>query len=251
LSVTPSKGCKSTGPLICALGPLAKGKSVTVVVVYRTPPSGTSFGVTFTATRVNPFPWFWWWSHRSAFEHIDASASTTLNSDPGFVGGWVVDASQAISTQPITGDDTQQTTLHPPKAGIGVSISESNAGNTCGTLIPNEIGQQVALNVDNGAHFATAFLTTLKIPTSSLNNEELQLGGVKLCHKYDGANGGTLLPICASLDGAGTGPACFWPRWGDSPVSDEDPSGEIDADDWQFLYIDVWDHQNGSIRGGF
>ena len=245
LSVTPSKGCKATGPLLCSLGLLGKGKSVTVVVVYPTPVSAASFDVTFTATRINPFPWLRWWLHRGAFAHIDASASTTLNSDPNFVGVYVVD-----KNVPITTASQQQTTVYPPANGIGVTIKEGGS-DSCANLA-NPIGEQVTLNVGGGTHFASVFKTSLTIQAATLP-DELQLGDVKLCHQYDGQTTGTLLPQCASATGPASGEAaCFWPSWGEETHRDgESSASEHDADDYDQLFIDVFDYENGAIRGGW
>ena len=88
-SVTPSTGCKSTGPLHCSLGALGSGKSVTRVVVYKTPATGTSFPVTFEANTSGVSFSDGGTSHGDA---LRTDASTAMNGTGNFAGGYVVDA---------------------------------------------------------------------------------------------------------------------------------------------------------------
>lgn len=238
-SVTPSTGCKASGQLDCALGALGSGKSVTRVIVYKTPSTGTTFPVTFEANTSGVSFSDGGTSHGDA---LKKDASTALNGSGDFAGGYVVDAGSSFTTG---AGDTQQTTVNAPKTGIGVTITEGGDGNPCS--IAHTIGQFTSLNVDGG-NPVPLFLTTMTIPTSGLP-DELELGQVKLCHQYDNGSA-VLLPSCNS-DTAPSNAPCFFAKWGGAYHPDHEQHGEQDADDWTSLVLDMWDVQNGNARGGY
>jgi hypothetical protein len=238
-SVSPSTGCNTSGQLNCSLGALNSHRSVTRTIVYKTNAAASSFDITFEAnTSGVSFS-----DHNTSHgDTLRGSASTPENGSGDFAGGYVVDNSN-FSTG---GGDNQQTTVNPPSTGIGVTITETGgSSNPCGAGTP--IGQLSTINVGNGAAFSP-FLMTLTVKTTSLP-AELQLGQVKLCHQYDNGSHADL-PKCAA-DAAQATP-CFWPKWGGAHHPDrEEHPGEVDADDWTLLILDVWDVQNGSLRGHF
>lgn len=238
-SVTPSTGCKASGQLNCSLGSLGSGKSVTRVIVYATPSTGTSFPVTFEANTSGVSFSDGGTSHGDA---LKTDVSTALNGSGNFAGGYVVDAGASFTTG---GGDAQQTTVNAPKTGIGVTITEGGDGNPCGT---NTIGQFTTLNVDDG-NTLPIFLTTMTIPTNTVP-DELELSQVKLCHKYD-SGAAVLLPRCAADVAPTNGVACFWPKFAGPYHPDHEHHGETDADDWTWLVLDMWDVQNGNLRGGY
>lgn len=242
-SVTPSTGCKATGQLNCALGALGSGKSVTRVVVYKTPATGTSFAFTFEANTSGVSFSDGGTSHGDA---LKKDASTAMDGTGNFAGGYVIDAGSSFTTG---SGDTQQTTVNAPKTGIGVTISEGVTGNGNPCSTGHTIGQLTNLNVDDG-NVLPFFLTTITIPTSSIPNEELELSQVKLCHQYDGG-AAVLLPQCAADVAPTSGPACFYPKFGGQYHPDHEFHGESDADDWSLLILDMWDTQNGGLRGGY
>jgi hypothetical protein len=238
LSVTPSTGCNATGQLLCSLGALKAGASVTRTIIYRMPAGAGSLDFRFEANTTGVSGSDGGTSHGDT---LKTSGHLVLDGSADYNGGFILDNSD-LGTGGAGG---QSTTLTPPDAGIGVTIREvSGTDNPCASGTP--VGQLVLLNVSNGTVYSTPFKTVLTIATSGLPNG-LALGQVKLCHKYDNGTA-TFLPTCASDAAPPTnGPACFWPKWGGPSSGDADN----DADDWTNLVIDMWDFQNGSIRGGF
>lgn len=243
-AVSPSTGCAATGQLLCSLGALGPGKSVKRTVVYATPSTGASFNVTFEANTSGVSGSDGGTSHGDT---LRKSVSTALNGSADFAGGYIIDPGSDVST----GDGGQQkTTVTPPASGIGVTITESGSGNPCSVGTP--IGQLTTLNVNDGATFSDPFKVVLKIPSAGNLPDELELGAIKLCHEYDNGHA-LLLPKCAAdAAPASGGAACFWPKFsGIVAHPDHESHGEQDADDYNWLILDIWDYQNGGIRGGF
>jgi hypothetical protein len=248
-SITPSTGCTANAALSCSIGPLSAGASKTIVVVYKTPSSGSSFAVTFQLnTSGSTF------TDKKGSSHGDTLstlATTTLDSTANFAGGYVVVGGTSFST--ATGD-VQQTTVNSPDTNIPVTIQETSGGaSQCGSGTP--LGQLATVHVNNGSSYASPFLTTLKIATSGVPDETV-LTDLSFCHAYDsGPLAGTsaLLPRCATDAAPTNGQACFFAKWsGTSSAHDRDHNGDADdADNHLFLVFDVWDFQNGGFRGQF
>jgi hypothetical protein len=246
LSVTPSTGCNSTGQLLCSLGALKPGTHATRTIIQQMP-TGISLDFRFEVNTAGVSGSDGGTSHGDTLKE---NGHFVLDNGADFVGGYIL-TNGDLSTGGAGG---QSTTLTPPSGGIGVTIREvNNSVNPCNN--GTAIGQLVELNVADGTIFATPFKTVLNIASGGLP-PELALSQVKLCHLYDsGPKNGTAeaLPLCASDAAPTTVPACFWPKWG-GPAVVEHESHEVaggDADDWTSLIIDVWDVQNGNIRGGF
>lgn len=246
-SVTPTTGCNATGELLCSLGALKPGQSATRTIIYQMPSGGSALDFNFEANTAGVSGSDGGTSHGDT---LRKSGHIVLDGSADYVGGYL-----------LTGDDLttggvggQSTTLTPPVSGIGVTIREvSGSANPCNTGTP--IGQLVQLNVADGTVFTTPFKTVLTIAASGLP-DELTLSQVKLCHYYDSGskNGQAVeLPLCAADAAPSNNVPCFWAKWGGPSVTEHE-SHEVaggDADDWTSLVIDVWDVQNGSMRGGF
>ena len=242
-SVSPSTGCNASGELLCSLGALKPGKSATRTIIYQMPAGAGALDFQFEVNTAGVSGSDGGTSHGDTLKKF---GEFVLDGSADYVGGYI-----------LTGDDLatggvggQSTTLTPPNAGIGVTIREvAGDTNPCSSGTP--IGQLVLLNVSDGAVYSTPFKTVLSIATSGLP-DELTLGQVKLCHKYDNGTA-TFLPQCTSDAAPTNGHACFWPKWGGPAIVEHEAHEAAggDADDWTSLIIDMWDFQNGSIRGGF
>lgn len=247
-SATPSAGsCTANVALSCSLGALASGATDTILVVYKTPSNRSSLDIDFqfnTSGSTGSDQ-----KHHKPTSHGDTlhdPVSTALDGSANFAGGYVVFGGTSFST--ATGD-IQQTTVNSPTTGIPVTITESTGTGTseCGSGSP--IGQLVTLNVADGADTNGEFLTTLTIKTSAIDDEAV-LSDVSFCHRYGDDAVGTLLTRCET-DSAPASGACFFPKWSGT-VTEHGPEAHNDADDADnhlFLVIDVWDVQNGSLRG--
>lgn len=254
VSVTTSAGsCNSAGQLLCNLGALRSGASVTVTVAYLT--SGASpFSITFEANTSGVSFSDGGTSHGDALRQ---TATTTLNSNPNFKGGFTLDTSAIATDQSLSGTNIQSTKIIPPTTGIGVSISDgpANTGTACSQVPQTPIGEWSSLDVAQGTTFGAPFPVTLHILTSSLPHG-FTLASVKACHDLGGGVTETITAHCptgtptaqcvsANLN-HGTLAHCFY---------DED--SDHDADDYHcipasgYLEIVVWLLRNGGIRGGY
>lgn len=242
-SVTPTTGCNPTGELLCSLGSLKPGQSASRTIIYQMPATGSALDFRFEVNTAGVSGSDGGTSHGDTLKKF---GHFTLDNSSEFVGGYIL-TNGDLSTGGAGG---QSTTLTPPSGGIGVTLREvSGTTSPCSSGTP--IGQLVLLNVSDGAVYTTPFKTVLSIATSGLP-DELVLGQVKLCHQYDSGTA-KFLPKCTSDAAPTNGQACFWPKW-TGPAIVEHESHEVaggDADDWTTLTIDMWDFQNGSIRGGF
>jgi hypothetical protein len=242
VSIAPSTGCSSSGELLCSLGALGSGKSVTRTIIYKLPSSGSSFDFRFEVNTSGVSGSDGGTSHGDT---LKKSGHFVLDGSADFVGGYILDGGDLTTG----GGGGQNTKLTPPESGIGVTIREvSGTTNPCSSGTP--IGQLVLLNVSDGTVYSTPFKTVLTIATTGLP-DELELSQVKFCHQYD-SGVAKFLVKCHSDASPGVGGApCFWPKWVGPFHGDHEPHRVTDADDWTSLVLDVWDFQNGSIRGGF
>lgn len=242
LSVVPSTGCNPSGELFCSLGALGSGMSVSRTIIYRMPSGAGSLDFRFEANTSGATSSDGGTSHGDT---LKSSGHLVLDGSADYNGGFLLDSSD-LGTGGAGG---QSTTLTPPVSGIGVTIREvSGTDNPCGSGTP--VGQLVLLNVSDGTIYSTPFKTVLTIDTSGLP-DELELSQVKLCHKYDNGSA-VFLPQCSGGDVApSNNVACFFPKFAGTHHPDHEPHGIADADDWSQLVLDMWDFQNGSIRGGF
>lgn len=242
-SVTPTTGCNSSGQLLCSLGALKPGKSATRTIIYQMPSTAGSLDFRFEVNTAGVSGSDGGTSHGDT---LKKNGHLVLDGSADYVGGYILTNGDLATG----GTGGQSTTLTPPVSGIGVTIREvSGTTNPCSSGTP--VGQLVLLNVSDGTTYVTPFKTALTIATSGLP-DELTLGQVKLCHKYDNGTA-TFLPPCTADVAPTNGQACFFAKWG-GPAIVEHESHEVaggDADDWTNLIIDMWDFQNGSIRGGF
>ncbi|HYK94748.1 MAG TPA: hypothetical protein VE011_02625 [Candidatus Dormibacteraeota bacterium] len=241
LSVAPSTGCNASGQLLCSLGALNAGASVTRTIIYRMPAAAGTLDFQFEANTTGVSASDGGTSHGDS---LRMAGHVVLDGSADYTGGFLLDTSNLVTG----GAGGQSTTLTPPASNIGVTIREvSGTDNPCNAGTP--IGQLVLLNVSNGTVYATPFKTVLTIATSGLPGEQ-EISTVKLCHKYDNGTA-SFLPRCATDVAPTNGIACFYPKFGGTAHPDQEPHGIADTDDWSQLIIDIWDFQNGSIRGGF
>jgi hypothetical protein len=242
LSVTPSTGCSTSGELLCSLGSLRSHASVTRTIVYRMPSGAGSLDFRFEANTTGVSGSDGGTSHGDT---LRTSGHLVLDGSADYNGGFILDGSN-LGTD---GTGGQSTTLTPPDSNIGVTIREvTGTTNPCGAGTP--IGQLVLLNVSDGQVYSAPFKTALTIGTSGLP-DELELSQVKLCHKYDNGTAVFLRQCAFDVAPASNETACFFPKFAGTHHPDREPHGIADADDWSQLVLDLWDFQNGSIRGGF
>jgi hypothetical protein len=148
--------CPNTGGrLLCSFGALNAGVSITVIVAYTTPSSGTSLAVTFQLNTTGQTFTKPGSSHGTVLN--SNTAITTLSSDPNFAGGFsLTDATVGTTGTLGTGND-QNSAVTPPTGSSaivvtiedGLSSNPGTGGNICLTL--RCIGDWTSVHVGNGS----------------------------------------------------------------------------------------------------
>lgn len=209
--------------LYCSFGALNAGASVTVVVAFTA--SGSSFAPGFyantTGASVNDKGKN---SHGDTLFPTDANGNlvtptTTVTSSKDFGGGFVL-GTDGVSTDPVGGNNNQQTTLNPPGQDLITTVQDGPgntqtlgngnvvtfncpAGNTC-------IGDWSRVFVRSVSHFGDttqtfpAFKVVLTLKASLVSNASaLQLVHVTddgVSHTYTQANSCGTFPTLTNVD---------------------------------------------------
>jgi Domain of unknown function DUF11 len=185
---TPSQGScapAGSGPLACTFGALNAKKSVTVVVAYAGPVSGTydpgdpvfegnTTGLTFTDAGS---------SHGDTLFDPNEKATMISVGNGNFAGGFSLDGGQ-INTDPNLGDSNKQaTSVAPPASDLVVTVEDGpSVSFACKTVCSKAFGEWSAINVGNGQKFDTFFPITLLVRASDAPNN---LSQIKLAHVLD------------------------------------------------------------------
>jgi uncharacterized protein DUF11 len=247
LSASPSAGsCTGSGPLSCTLGALAKGASVTVLAVYRTPATGPRLTVTFeaTATRAST-------NDNPGTNHVDVQQKegvTVLSSNPEFGGRFVFDESQldVFNDQEIGGTNQHATMVHAPTTGIPVTVKDTNADAGCPTELAC-FGKASEIHVAGGTVFPDGFLVTVTFGPGELplvwgegGPSPITAADLDIWHQLDDLSGA---PIYRCPTGGAASITAVAPSPGDLPcfTAEDRYGGGITAF--------VWLTENGNIKG--
>lgn len=247
LAATPSAGtCTGSGPLSCTLGALAKGASVTVLAVYRTPSTGSALAVTFEATATRAAG-----PGNAGGNHVDIQqreGMTALSSNPNFAGRFVFDESQldVFNDQEIGGANQHATMVHAPTTGIPVTVKDTNADAGC----PSELacfGKASEIHVAGGTVFPDGFLVTVTFGPGELplvwgegGPYPITAADLDIWHQLDDLSGA---PVYRCPTGGGASLTAVAPDPGDLPcfTAEDRYGGGITAF--------VWLTENGFIKG--
>lgn len=167
LSATPSKGsCAQTEPLDCTLGQLKPGQTVSVLVVYQTPATGTSMPVTFVFSTTGlgsggPD------SDQSHGDEFATSSSVALSADAtNFAGRYVNSSGQTIvqNSQVLGSGNRQSTVVYSPETGIGVTVEDGLSCGVAGTCF----GEASEISVGNGQSYDNGFKVVINLHSSEI-----------------------------------------------------------------------------------
>jgi len=169
--VTTTQGTCPAGPLSCSFGALNAGSSVTVVVGYTTPGSGSSFNVTFEGnTTGSTFTDVKGRSHGDLLLSDPVITTTALNSNKNFGGFFSTDATHGGgNSDQLNGNNKQSTRLEGLAAGFGGTVSDGSI--TPDACIPNYVpapvdcttldGETSVVNVNHGADVPGGFFVII------------------------------------------------------------------------------------------
>jgi len=226
LSYTDNSLCSAAGDttLYCSFGALAAGGHVTIVVAFTA--TGSSFvpgfyanttGATLSDKGKN--------SHGDSLFATDANGNpvtptTTVSSSKDFGGGFVL-GTDGVSTDPVGGNNNQQTTLNPPGQDLVTTVQDGPgntqtlgngtvvtfncpAGNTCIGDWSRIFVRSVANFGDTTESFTTAFKVVLTLKASLVSNaSSLQLVHITddgVTHTYSQANSCGTFPNLTNVD---------------------------------------------------
>jgi hypothetical protein len=187
--VTSQGSCPDTGPLACTLGALGAKHTVTVVVAYAGPVSGTddqgdpvfqanSNGLTYSDGGT---------SHGDTLTDPNETG-TLISNDPDFAGGFSLSGLAVSTDSDLSDANRQATSVDPPASDIVVTAEDGpSVSFTCKRICSKAFGEWSAVNVGNGQKFDTFFPVTLLLRASDAPNN---LSQIKLAHVLD--NGTTV-----------------------------------------------------------
>jgi hypothetical protein len=168
--LTTTQGTCPAGPLSCSFGALNAGSSVTVVVGYTTPGSGSSFNVTFEGnTTGSTFTDVKGRSHGDLLLSNPVITSTALNGNKNFAGFFSTGGTNGIgNSDQLNGNNKQSTRLDSLAAGFDGSVSDGSVtSDACiGNLTPGVDctrldGETSVVNVNHGADVPGGFFVII------------------------------------------------------------------------------------------
>ncbi|HUG30302.1 MAG TPA: hypothetical protein VMQ65_07325 [Candidatus Limnocylindria bacterium] len=238
----------ATGALVCNVGTLVAGGTVTFTVAFHVPSTDTGifdlniglFAGTGNTDSDGP--------GKSRGDKKTFTNSTPISSSPNFDGGFTVGDFTYQTNQNVGRRNLQATTIENVGGNIGVTIEDGiTTGVDCSTTVQpacaNLIGEWSEINVDDGSEFGTPFRVTLLVHGSSVPGGT-SADDIVLVHVLDpdGDNdpsndveiiGDTEDERCASADDSASARCVFVTKSGN-------------------LYtIVAWLFKNGNLRGGF
>jgi hypothetical protein len=185
---TPTQGSCSaagSGPLTCSFGALVAGASVTVVVAYATPASGTSFDPVFQANSNGAT-----FSDSKKTSHGDTlqdpnETPTTLTTDINFAGGFSLDLSPVGDNADIGKNNVQSTSVVPPVANVVATVQDGLPGNafTCAGCTGTLFADWSRVTVSHGEQLGL-FPISLLVYGKSVPNQTT-LAQINLAHVLD------------------------------------------------------------------
>jgi hypothetical protein len=198
----PTQGTCSApgaGPLTCNFGALPAGASMSVVVAYATPSTGTSFDPVFQGnsngtTYSDPGN-----SHGDTLQD-PSETPTTLTSDVNFAGGFALDQSPVGDNATLGKTNVQSTTVVPPAADIVTTVQDGDPSYTptCSQCAGMTLfGDWSRITVDHGEQFGSLFPVTLFIYGKAVPNHTT-LAQISLAHVLDDGTSTILSQRCAT-----------------------------------------------------
>jgi hypothetical protein len=110
-----------SGPLFCSFGALVAGDSVTIIVAYTTPTSGSSYAITFQANTTGAT--FSDGKGRSHGDTLTLPVSTALSNNKNFAGVFsTADGTGVANNANLTGNNKQATELQGLPAGVPATV---------------------------------------------------------------------------------------------------------------------------------
>lgn len=197
----PTQGSCSApgaGPLVCNFGALVAGASVTVVVAYVTPSSGTSFDPVFQGNSNGAT-----FSDPKGTSHGDtlqdpSETPTKLTTDKNFAGGFAIDQSPVGNDAAVGKNNVQSTSLVPPAADIVATVQDGDPTftPTCSQCTGLSLfGDWSRITVDHGEQFGSLFPVSILVYGKEIP-KNTTLDQINLAHVLDDGTSTILSQRC-------------------------------------------------------
>jgi hypothetical protein len=206
---TTQGACNSSGPLFCSFGALNDGQSVTVIVAFDTPTSGSSFAVTFQAnTNGSTFSDV---KGRSHGDLLTQAVSTALNNGKNFAGFFSTLTTNGIgNSDQLSGNNKQSTRLAGLPPGLAGTVQDGSVtSDACTTDLGAGIdcslldGETSVVTVGSGGDVPGGFFVIIHNKNGSTPTAFVHTYGAGLQEKIN-ACGPTPVAPCFTWDASTT-----------------------------------------------
>jgi hypothetical protein len=164
---SPSQGtCSSpgAGALSCNFGALTNGSSVSVVVGYAAPASGTSFDPVFQGNTTGATFSDAGHSHGDTLQDPNETP-TQLTASRDFAGGFALNQNKVSTDANLGKNNVQSTSVTPPAVGLVATVQDAlGAGAfTCTGCTKTLFGDWSQVTIGHGESFGDLFPVTLLV----------------------------------------------------------------------------------------
>jgi hypothetical protein len=202
--------CTSTGKLVCDLGTLSAGVSVTFTVAYGVPSNQNgSFDVEF-ALRANTGDTGSDHGGNSRGDSFAKTAKTGISSNQNFDGGFVVGDSTYTDNHNVGRNNKQATTLVSPESLIPVTVEDGiTSGVDCtGAACAGVFGEWSKMSVANGKTYGAPFKVTLLVWGGSVPGGT-KAEDIQFVHVLDDGTTEVIDTPCTPTTGTPTNAECL------------------------------------------
>lgn len=197
---TPAN-CSISPVLKCALGALNAGNSISFLVAYKTPTSGSSFVNTFQFNTTGVSFSDGGTSHGDT---LDVPFTTTLSANKNFAGRFTLDTTDLSTDASLSKRNLQASAVTPPSTLIPVTIEDGLSTfpgvgtDPCTNLNLNLtcIGDWAKLNVNDGATYPSGIKVVITLYGPSVPSGAT-VSTIKLWHE----GSGLITARCSSAQG--------------------------------------------------
>lgn len=141
--------CTSTGKLVCDLGTMVGGATITFTVAYTVPAAAKgTFDVVFTLESASGNTGKDGGNSRG--DKLNVTSKTTIGSGANFDGGFTLDSTSFATTGSLGRNNKQTTALDTTDLHIPVTVTDGIDSFPCSACTTNTVGEWSILDVNNG-----------------------------------------------------------------------------------------------------
>ena len=201
--------CTGTGKLVCTLGTVPAGTSISFTVAYGVPDAQTgTFDVEFSLRASTGDTGTDGGNSRG--DSFAKTAKTGVNSNQNFDGGFVVGDTAYADNQSVGRNNKQATSLTSPEALIPVTIEDgiTTGVNCTGAACAGVFGEWSKMSVANGKPYGAPFKVTLLIWGGAVPGGT-SASDIQFVHVLDDGTTEVISQTCDSTTGTPTNAECL------------------------------------------